>query len=309
MLIYTNIQHIFRKAHQLTCNEYIFLDMVYHLSTNPDSKIQGWCYATKEGLADEIGLSKQSIINLSHKLIDAGFLHKDEQTKFLKTTKKWNDVYFTDGNENLPTVKKVYRGGKESLPERGKESLPKHGKESLPYNNTLDNNSIDNNTDNNFKKTGEENLENNSNYQQNSKTQTPVAATPFPKYVMPEIKKTGCEDSTNEIYKKTWEEYQKLFPKQCLNLSEWEFIKWQKFVEYIRGQGEERDNPDIWKAGRFIQPEELKRLENDPALLFTMDKWKPVLVEMCGGGIKADHNIYNRFRVALQALDSGLLSL
>ncbi len=128
MLTYTNIQHGFRKANDLTCNEYVLADMIHFLSTKNDAAIKGWCFASREHLAEEIGLSKQSVLNLIERLATAGFLEKDEATKFLRTTSKWSKVYYTDGKESLPPVKKVVNDGKESLPEGGKESLP--------YNNT-----------------------------------------------------------------------------------------------------------------------------------------------------------------------------
>ena len=129
MLTYTNIQHGFRKENKLTCNEYVFLDMIYGLSRNPENQAGGWCYAKKETLAEEIGVSKQSIFNLMDKLIEAGFLVRHPDTKFLKTTKKWNDVYFSKTEPPfqepaLPEVKKVYSESKESLPKQSKESLP-----------------------------------------------------------------------------------------------------------------------------------------------------------------------------------------
>jgi hypothetical protein len=129
-LVYTTISHKFRKFHKLTCNEYVFADMIYKLSTSPLSKIKGWCYMSRPIMADEMGLSKQSILNLIDILIDKGFIERDEKTAYLRTTRAWNIVYFSD------------LGGKESLPLKGKESLPDGGKESLPNINTLDNYSL-----------------------------------------------------------------------------------------------------------------------------------------------------------------------
>lgn len=135
MLLYTNIQHEIRKQFNLSCNEYVLLDMIYHLSTNPDSKIKGWCYASKEMLANEIGLSRQAIFNMIEKLSDLNLIEKDFQTRFLKTTEQWNLIYFNQ-KDTLHKVKKVDR--------EGKESLPQEGKESLHNNNTLiiDNNKV-----------------------------------------------------------------------------------------------------------------------------------------------------------------------
>lgn len=140
-LLYTHIYHNFRKENKLTCNEYVICDMVYHLSVNPDAKVKGWCFMSRETMADEIGISKQSVINLLNKMIEIGFLEKDEVTKFVKTTKKWNVVYFSNGKESLPS-------SKESLPETSKESLPIDGKESLPNsNNSLYSNNSNKNKD------------------------------------------------------------------------------------------------------------------------------------------------------------------
>ena len=133
MLLYTNIQHEIRKQFNLSCNEYVLLDMIFHLSTNPDSKVRGWCYASKEMLASEIGLSRQAIFNMIDKLTNLNLIEKDFQTRFLKTTEQWNLIYFNQ-KDTLQRVKKVDREGKESLPEEGKESL--HN------NNTFNNNNI-----------------------------------------------------------------------------------------------------------------------------------------------------------------------
>jgi hypothetical protein len=132
MLVYTNIQHEFRKRHKLTCNEYVLCDMVFYLSSQAESNVPGWCYMSREKMAEEVGLSKQSVLNIIEKMIGAGFLEKNGQTCYLRTTQKWQEAYFTNGKESLPTDNKVVPSGKESLPETGKESLP--------HNNSSDNN-------------------------------------------------------------------------------------------------------------------------------------------------------------------------
>lgn len=148
MLTYTNIQHDFRKANALSLNEYVLCDMIYHLSNNKNNKITGWCHSKRESLAEDMGLSKQTVIKLIQKLIDLDFIYRDYDTKYLQTTQKWDAVYT---GEYSNSVNKVYqKQGKESLPSvnkvypLGKESLPKLGKESLLY---IDNNNIDNNKD------------------------------------------------------------------------------------------------------------------------------------------------------------------
>lgn len=132
-LTYTNIQHNFRKENNLTLNEYVVCDMIFFLSKKSDSKVPNWCFMSKETMANEIGLSKQSIITLIKKLCELGFLEKQEVTGFVRTTSKWESVYFyTNGKESLPQVQNSFNFGKESLPDDGKESLPN--------NNNIDNN-------------------------------------------------------------------------------------------------------------------------------------------------------------------------
>lgn len=128
-LTYTNIQHEFRKKHSLSCVEYVLCDMVFYLSNNDGSTNPGWCYMTKEKIASELGLSKQAVLSMIERMIEAGLIYKNETTKFLKTSAKWQQVYFTNG--------------KETLPQHGKETLLEAGKETLPNNNSSDNKELD----------------------------------------------------------------------------------------------------------------------------------------------------------------------
>jgi hypothetical protein len=91
---------------------------------------------TKASMGKELGCTKQAILNMIDRLVSGGFLLKNEETKYLHTTQKWQNVYvFNDGKETLPEVKKLFRDGKETLPEAGKETLPN--------NNTIDKNRIE----------------------------------------------------------------------------------------------------------------------------------------------------------------------
>jgi hypothetical protein len=139
-LIFTTIQHEFRKQNSLSCNEYVLADMIYQLAVNPGSKVTGWCYMSRNEIADNLGVSKQSVLNIINGLIKKGFLEKDAQTSFLRTTITWNLVYFTDGKLSLP---ERFTDGKESLPIDGKESLPEGVKKVDPI-YIEDNNNIDN---------------------------------------------------------------------------------------------------------------------------------------------------------------------
>lgn len=152
---YTVIRHSYRIHYQLSANEYILADTIYHLHTSPKSRIPGWCYASKATLANFIGVSEQSIYNLIKKVIKGGFVEKDPDTKFLRTTEKWQAVYDEartwetdldgDTKESLVPLQKRYRDTKESLVPHS-TFFSQDTKESLDYNN------IDSNIDSNSNK-------------------------------------------------------------------------------------------------------------------------------------------------------------
>lgn len=126
-LHFTVIQHGFRRETGLSCVEYVLCDMIYFLSNSDASPVPGWCFMSKEQIATELDLSKQAILNMIERMVEAGFLYKNDQTKYLKTSAKWQQVYFADG--------------KQSLPVSGKETLLEGGKETLPYKDSIYNNS------------------------------------------------------------------------------------------------------------------------------------------------------------------------
>ncbi len=109
-LLYTNIQHSIRRELDISCLEYALVDMIYHLSTKPDSAVIGWCYKSKDQLALEIGITKQGLLKMIDRLILCGLLEKNAETRYLKTTEKYFGKLFTDSKQSLP------KGGKQSLP-------------------------------------------------------------------------------------------------------------------------------------------------------------------------------------------------
>jgi len=129
-LKFSTINHDYRKENNISCNEYVLCDMIYFLSRHPNSKHPGWCYMSRQRMADEMGVSKVATIGMISRSEEKGLVYKDPDTKFLKTTSKWNECYglpdLKDSVKkvNQQSVKKLNRGGKESLPIIGKESLP-----------------------------------------------------------------------------------------------------------------------------------------------------------------------------------------
>jgi len=70
--------------------EYCIADSIYHLSNNPKSEIKGWCFATKETIANILGTTSRNIFNVIPKLIKKGFVEKSKDTRgYLRTTQKW----------------------------------------------------------------------------------------------------------------------------------------------------------------------------------------------------------------------------
>jgi hypothetical protein len=132
------IENDFRKKHKLSMPEYALCDMIYHLSTNPAAPIKDWCTMTKEHMAEEIGISKKSILNFLEKLIEVGFVEKNEVSKYLRTTAKWNEVYFTDGVKIAPS-----KNSMENITPTTVNNFPNDGVKNALYNNN------NNNTDNN----------------------------------------------------------------------------------------------------------------------------------------------------------------
>lgn len=88
-LRYTLILHEARKKLGLNMLEYSVADLIYHLSNNPNSKIPGWCYASKRSMAEIIGISERSVYYNLNKLLKHGLIEKDKNTDYLKASKRW----------------------------------------------------------------------------------------------------------------------------------------------------------------------------------------------------------------------------
>ena len=145
----TTINHDLRKATGLDMNEFTIADFIYYNCTNPQGKVKGWFYASKQTMADEFGLSKRSVLTIIEKLIIKGFVKKHPSTKHLKTTSKWfkavpaikHNLGAIAGEESSPPVKKVHQPRSVKKVHRtGEESSPLGGEESSP--NTIHSNTL-----------------------------------------------------------------------------------------------------------------------------------------------------------------------
>lgn len=78
-------------------NEYVLCDMIYHLSNNKNNDI-GWCYMSKQAMANELGLTKSCVEKMIKRLLEMDLLTKHEVTKNLQTSKKWDSIYLNNNS-------------------------------------------------------------------------------------------------------------------------------------------------------------------------------------------------------------------
>jgi len=61
---------------------------VHKLSGNR-SMVPGWCYASKDHLAESLGFTRRGIQKMVRRLKDKGILEAQEGTDYLRTTELW----------------------------------------------------------------------------------------------------------------------------------------------------------------------------------------------------------------------------
>ena len=122
---YTTILYRVKKKLKLTANEYLIADSIDKLSNN--AKFQ-WCEVNREDIANFQGISRRSVISIIQKLKDKGLVEVNENTRGLRTTKKWiENVVLERGVKFARRVKKLHTKGEESSPSQSEEtSLPSY---------------------------------------------------------------------------------------------------------------------------------------------------------------------------------------
>jgi uncharacterized phage protein (TIGR02220 family) len=111
--------------------------IIYGFSQDGESEFTG----SIQYLCEFTGTSRPTVIKALKELTNKEYLLKDE--------KVINGIKFNRYKVNLPLVKKLYQGSKETLPVGGKETLPGGSKETLPNNKVLDNDLFNNTINNN----------------------------------------------------------------------------------------------------------------------------------------------------------------
>lgn len=144
LLRHSTIYHPIRRKYKISLLEYCLADSIYHLSNDPSGKVQGWCYASKKKLADNFDISETYIFSNINNLIEKGLIERDEETKYLRTTKKWYEEVILcrelyDGKQNKDIVNFSNTHGKQNKAPDGKQNQ---------YNNSILNNCINNKLNN-----------------------------------------------------------------------------------------------------------------------------------------------------------------
>jgi hypothetical protein len=98
-LRYITIVFNAQRELNISTTEYIVAAIIYNLSANPKSRFPGWCYASKQYIADTIGIGKVTVTTTIDKLLKRGLLEKHETTKYLKTADLWYNTVILDRSE------------------------------------------------------------------------------------------------------------------------------------------------------------------------------------------------------------------
>ena len=80
------------KNANLDTTEWLFLENIKFIQHYDGNAVIGWCSKSKKALAEHLGISERKVFLMIEELLEKGFLIKHDETGFLKTTKKWDDV-------------------------------------------------------------------------------------------------------------------------------------------------------------------------------------------------------------------------
>ncbi len=110
-------------------NDYCIADCIYHLSNNPKNPSVGWCFASKQYIATELGITKAWVVRSIAALEGRGLIEKSPDGRLLRTTQAWYDAnidQYTDGVRSIPeSVNGEHRPGIEGIPPTESKSYKK----------------------------------------------------------------------------------------------------------------------------------------------------------------------------------------
>lgn len=77
--LYATLLYEVRKELNITWVEYVYLDMIYHLSK------EGWCYKSLDSCGNDLGLDRSNVYRMRQRLIKKGLIKKNIRG-YVKTT-------------------------------------------------------------------------------------------------------------------------------------------------------------------------------------------------------------------------------
>ena len=80
------------KNANLDTTEWLFLENIKFVQHYEGNAVSGWCSKSKKALAEHLGISERKVFLMIDELYEKGFLIKHDETGFLKTTRKWDDI-------------------------------------------------------------------------------------------------------------------------------------------------------------------------------------------------------------------------
>lgn len=83
--LYATVFYHIRENLDISWAEYIYLDMVYHLSR------EGWCYKSLENVSKDMGMGKTGVVKMRDRLISKNLLKKSIKG-YVKTTDMYHKV-------------------------------------------------------------------------------------------------------------------------------------------------------------------------------------------------------------------------
>jgi len=107
-----------RRDLDVSVMEYALLDTVYYLSRK-----KGFCYASREYLAEHMGITRMGLHKLVERMVERGFLSKTPSGK-LVVTEKWEQIYSCeDSKQSLQYSKQSLHSDVNKVDKKGKQSL------------------------------------------------------------------------------------------------------------------------------------------------------------------------------------------
>lgn len=88
-----------RKELGVSMMEYALAERIYFLAFNKGNQFPGWCYASKQTLADELGYSRSGILKAINTLEDKNYIHKNAQG-WISPTQKYHDIVHKVSNKH-----------------------------------------------------------------------------------------------------------------------------------------------------------------------------------------------------------------